>query len=72
MSFLRDVIARQIAPGTAAVNGDVEEQIDTIARSWSTDRTWRAIAAVTQCREALQANAAPLVALENMLVRFMS
>ena len=72
LSFLRDVIARQIAPGTAAVNGDVEEQIDTIARSWSTDRTWRAIAAVTQCREALQANAAPLVALENMLVRFMS
>jgi DNA polymerase-3 subunit delta' len=71
ISFLRDVLARQVAPGVRVVNADVENQIDSVASRWSTSHTWVALDAVTTCRSSLTANAAPTVALENMLVRFL-
>lgn len=71
LSFCRDVIAAQIAPGSELVNADVTADITRCADAWTPESTLRRIDAIVECREALDANAAPQLALERMMAQFL-
>lgn len=69
LSYCRDVMAVQVGDGSVPpVNADVAEAIARSAREWTTAGTLSRIDAIVGCREALEANAAPLLALEAMMV----
>jgi DNA polymerase-3 subunit delta' len=65
-AFYRDVLVIQLGTGTPLVHGDLGEQAATIARATTAEATLRRIEAVLGCREALDANVAPLLAVESM------
>jgi DNA polymerase-3 subunit delta' len=65
-AFYRDVLQLQLGTGVALVHGDLRDQAATIARATSAPATRRRIDAVLACREALDANVAPLLAVEAM------
>ncbi|MCW2714596.1 MAG: polymerase delta prime subunit [Frankiales bacterium] len=65
-AFYRDVLQVQLGTRTALVHGDLSEQAATIARATTAESTLRRIDAVLACREALDANVAPLLAVEAM------
>ncbi|MFC8508415.1 DNA polymerase III subunit delta' [Streptomyces sp. NPDC057411] len=64
--FYRDVLAVQLRAGSALANEDVRDSLETIARETTPERTLRRIEAVLACREALDRNVAPLLAVEAM------
>lgn len=68
LSFCRDVLAVQCATGVDLVNADVSDDINEMARVWTPESTIHTIDAIVECREALTANAAPLLALERMMM----
>jgi DNA polymerase-3 subunit delta' len=68
LSYCRDVLATQCATGVALVNADVADDITEVARMWTPESTIGAIDAIVECRLALTANAAPLLALERMMM----
>ncbi len=68
LSFCRDVLAVQCATGVDLVNADVADDITEMARVWTPESTIHTIDAIVECREALTANAAPLLALERMMM----
>ena len=65
-AFYRDVLHLQLGSGTALVHADLAEQSGAIARATTPEATIRRIDAVLACREALEANVAPLLAVEAM------
>jgi DNA polymerase-3 subunit delta' len=65
-AFYRDVLQLQLGTSATLVHGDLREQAATIARATSAPATLRRIDAVLACREALDANVAPLLAVEAM------
>jgi len=71
LAFCRDVVAEQVAPGSDLVNADVASDVATAARLWTTESTLRRIDAIVECRGALDANAAPQLALERMMSGFL-
>lgn len=76
LSVLRDVLVVQLAASPSAddvelVNADAPSLIAGLARDRSPEALLQSIDAVVQCREALTANAAPLLALENMMMRLL-
>ncbi|MFF5919129.1 DNA polymerase III subunit delta' [Streptomyces flavochromogenes] len=64
--FYRDVLALQLRSRTALANTDVRDAIERIAHDTTPERTLRRIEAVLACREALDRQVAPLLALEAM------
>ncbi len=72
LSFQRDVLAVQLRAGVDPINADVASDIATMAARTTPERTIEAIDAIVACREALQANAAPQLALEHMMSRFLA
>ncbi|MFG2867692.1 DNA polymerase III subunit delta' [Streptomyces sp. NPDC048338] len=64
--FYRDVLALQLRARTPLANEDVRDAVERIARDTGPDRTLRRIEAVLACREALDRNVAPLLAVEAM------
>ncbi|GFH38857.1 DNA polymerase III subunit delta' [Streptomyces pacificus] len=66
--FYRDVLALQLGSRVALANEDVREALDRVARGSSPEGTLRRMEAVLACREALDTNAAPLLAVEAMTV----
>lgn len=64
--FYRDVLAVQLRAASALANEDVRDALETIARDTTPERTLRRIEAVLACREALDRNVAPLLAVEAM------
>ncbi|MEJ8658861.1 DNA polymerase III subunit delta' [Streptomyces sp. MS1.AVA.4] len=64
--FYRDVLALQLGSRVALANEDVRDALDRVARGSSPEWTLRRIEAVLACREALDANVAPLLAVEAM------
>lgn len=72
LSLYRDVLVVQTAPGAALVNGAPPDgdgpDPSALARASSPEGTLRRIDAILACREALDANAAPLLALEAMML----
>ena len=65
-AFYRDVLQLQLGTGTELVHADLSEQAATIARATTPESTLRRIDAVLECREALDANVAALLAVEAM------
>ncbi|MFI5757971.1 DNA polymerase III subunit delta' [Streptomyces sp. NPDC051569] len=66
--FYRDVLAIQLGSRVALANGDVRDALDRIARASTPERTLRRIEAIVACRQALDRNVAPLLAVEAMAV----
>lgn len=71
LSFQRDVLAAQLDAGVDPINADVADDIVTMAARTTPEGTIASIDAIVACREALQANAAPQLALEHMMSRFL-
>jgi DNA polymerase-3 subunit delta' len=66
--FYRDVLALQMGSAVALANDDVRDALDRIARASTPEGTLRRIEAVVACRQALDSNVAPLLAVEAMAV----
>ncbi|MEV7567197.1 DNA polymerase III subunit delta' [Streptomyces tanashiensis] len=64
--FYRDVLALQLRSRSALANTDVRDALERIARDTTPERTLRRIEAILACREALDRNVAPLLAVEAM------
>lgn len=71
LSFQRDVLARQLGTGVEPINADVADDVARMAESGSAEKTLTTIDAIVACREALDANAAPQLALEHLMTRFL-
>lgn len=66
--FYRDVLALQMGSQIALANDDVRDSLDRVARDSTPEATLRRIEAVVACRDALERNVAPLLAVEAMTV----
>jgi DNA polymerase-3 subunit delta' len=66
--FYRDVLAVQTAASVELVNEEMRETVTSVARSTTPETTVRRIDAVLRAREAIEANVAPLLAVEAMTV----
>ena len=64
--FYRDVLALQLGSRVAIANADAEDALERLARGSSPESTLRRIEAIAACREALDRNVAPLLAVEAM------
>lgn len=64
--FYRDVLALQLGSALAIANEDIRPDLDRIARASGPERTLRRIEAIIACRQALDRNVAPLLAVEAM------
>ncbi|MEU8574793.1 DNA polymerase III subunit delta' [Streptomyces asoensis] len=65
-AFYRDVLALQLGSRIAIANADAEDALQRLARGSSPESTLRRIDAIAACREALDRNVAPLLAVEAM------
>ncbi|MDT0479727.1 DNA polymerase III subunit delta' [Streptomyces doebereineriae] len=65
-AFYRDVLALQLGSRVAIANADAEDALERLARGGSPETTLRRIEAIGACREALDRNVAPLLAVEAM------
>jgi DNA polymerase-3 subunit delta' len=64
--FYRDVLALQLGTRLALANTDAQDALERIARDSTPEATLRRIEAIAACREALDRNVAPLLAVEAM------
>ncbi|MEU9255041.1 DNA polymerase III subunit delta' [Streptomyces sp. NPDC048270] len=64
--FYRDVLALQLGSSVAIANEEIRPDLDRIARASGPERTLRRIEAIIACRQALDRNVAPLLAVEAM------
>ncbi|GHI88911.1 DNA polymerase III subunit delta [Streptomyces xanthophaeus] len=64
--FYRDVLALQLGSAVAIANEEMRPDLDRIARASGPERTLRRIEAIIACRQALDRNVAPLLAVEAM------
>lgn len=55
--------------GPHLINGELRTQLQQVARSSTPERTLRRIDAIIACREALETNVAPLLAMEALLLQ---
>ncbi|TXS50331.1 DNA polymerase III subunit delta' [Streptomyces sp. uw30] len=65
-AFYRDVLALQLGSRIALANTDAEDALQRLARDSSPESTLRRIEAIAACRDALESNVAPLLAVEAM------
>ncbi|MFJ8566066.1 DNA polymerase III subunit delta' [Streptomyces sp. NPDC093514] len=64
--FYRDVLALQLGSSVAIANEEIRPDLDRVARASRPERTLRRIEAIIACRDALDRNVAPLLAVEAM------
>jgi DNA polymerase-3 subunit delta' len=67
-AFYRDVLVVQLGAGVELVNADLDHALTTLATASTPETTLRRIEAVLAAREAIDANVAPLLAVEAMAV----
>jgi DNA polymerase-3 subunit delta' len=67
-AFYRDVLVVQLAASVDFVNGDLEPTLRDLAGASAPEDTLRRIEAVLEARVAIDANVAPLLAVEAMAV----
>ncbi|WP_221354893.1 DNA polymerase III subunit delta' [Streptomyces beigongshangae] len=65
-TFYRDVLALQFGTDLALSNTEMQDTLDRLARGSSPETTLRRMEAIAACREALDRNVAPLLAVEAM------
>ncbi|MFC6879666.1 MULTISPECIES: DNA polymerase III subunit delta' [Actinomadura] len=63
-SYYRDVLTLQLGAGTELVNTELAAELRTAASQGSPERTLRRLDAIMACRESLEANVNPLLAVE--------
>lgn len=66
LALYRDVLVLQLGAAAVLVNEHIRPSVDRLARGSTPESTLRRMEAVAAAREALEANAAPLLALEAM------
>jgi DNA polymerase-3 subunit delta' len=66
LGIYRDVLTLQLATGAELINEDKRPSLDRLARASTAESTLRRMEAIVAAREALEANAAPLLTLEAM------
>ncbi|WP_409470536.1 DNA polymerase III subunit delta' [Streptomyces sp. HC307] len=71
-AFYRDVLALQLGSRIALANTDAEDTLERLARGSSPESTLRRIEAIAACRDALDRNVAPLLAVEAMTMALRS
>ena len=67
-AFYRDVLMLQLGADVELLNGDLHRVLHRLAESSTPEATLRRIEAVLACREAIDINVAPLLAVESMAV----
>jgi DNA polymerase-3 subunit delta' len=67
-AFYRDVLVLQLGAEVDLVNADLRRTLSAVAGGSAPEATLRRIEAVLACREAIDANVAPLLAVEAMAV----
>lgn len=67
-AFYRDVLALQLRAAVPLANDVLRADLDTVARTSTPDATLRRIEAILACRRAIDANVAPLLAVEAMVL----
>ncbi|MEU3860467.1 DNA polymerase III subunit delta' [Streptomyces sp. NPDC028722] len=65
-AFYRDVLALQLGTRVAIANADAGDALERLARAGAPESTLRRIEAIAACREALDRNVSPLLAVEAM------
>ncbi|WP_327639479.1 DNA polymerase III subunit delta' [Kribbella sp. NBC_00482] len=68
MALYRDVLVVQTGSGSELINAELQRNIEQLGSRTTPEQTVRRIDAIAMCREAIEANVAPLVALEAMTV----
>jgi DNA polymerase-3 subunit delta' len=66
--FYRDVLVTGLGAPVAVVHGDVAPQSEAAARKWTPESTLRRLEAVLSCREAINQNVKPEIAVEAMML----
>ncbi|GHC35438.1 DNA polymerase III subunit delta' [Streptomyces cinnamoneus] len=66
--FYRDVLAIQLGSRVALANADARDTLERVASASRPEGTLRRIEAISACRQALDRNVAPLLAVEAMAV----
>lgn len=66
--FYRDVLARQFEAPVAAVHADAGQVADSAAQRWAPESALRRLEAVLACREAIEVNVKPKIAVEAMML----
>src|SRR5690606_22124324 len=66
--FYRDVLAVTFGAPVAPVHADVADQVRAAAAKWRPESTLRRLEAVLACRQAIEANVKPLIAVEAMML----
>lgn len=66
MSFYRDVLVVALGSSAELVNAEQRAQIEERARTGGPERALRAVDEIRACREAIEGNVAPLLAVEAM------
>ncbi|TDC22588.1 DNA polymerase III subunit delta' [Streptomyces sp. 8K308] len=65
-AFYRDVLARQFGSAVALAGGESAAAVERVAAASRPEQTLRRMEAILECREALDRNVAPLLAVEAM------
>jgi DNA polymerase-3 subunit delta' len=68
MALYRDVLVVQTGAGSELINAELQRNIEQLGSRTTPEQTVRRIDAIAMCRDAIEANVAPLVALEAMTV----
>lgn len=68
MALYRDVLVLQTGAGAELINAELHRNIEQLATRTSPEQTIRRIDALSNCREAIEGNVAPLLALEAMTI----
>ncbi|QSB17515.1 DNA polymerase III subunit delta' [Natronosporangium hydrolyticum] len=66
--FYRDVLVTSLRAPVAQVHSDVGEQTTAAAARWPAESTLRRLEAVLACRDAIEANVKPRIAVESMML----
>jgi DNA polymerase-3 subunit delta' len=68
MALYRDVLVVQTRAGSELINAELHTSIVQFAERTTPEQTIRRIDALAACREAIEMNVAPLLALEAMTI----
>ncbi|WP_136313095.1 DNA polymerase III subunit delta' [Actinomyces procaprae] len=69
LSFYRDVLAAQLGSDVEQVNIDLSDAVAQVAAATGQQQSLARISAIEECRGRLRSNAAPLLAVESLMVQ---
>jgi DNA polymerase III subunit delta' len=71
LTLYRDVLMLQLGTGVALVNVELGQELQRLARATTAEQTLRSMTAIGVARERIDANVAPLLAVEAMMVELL-